>query len=178
MRLEDIVWPVFELGRIDLKTKDQLSYIEIEYQNNETEEYTSTKYIIDDKSISGSTLGKRRLIMKDSGKITLMPINRCIYFLADMIKLARAGIWFIDNSGAVFQYKKTTRAKLTCHKLKNIIPGSHLGVTIEVEGIHQRFKLLYKPTSDYQYVGLLYFNHSYILYGMYITPFKPSYRKL
>lgn len=178
MKLEDIVWPVFDLGCIDLKTSNGLVYYEIEYINKETLDIGITKYIIDDKNIQGSTLGKRRMhIIQAEGKV-IAPIKRGVYFLADLIKLARAKVWFIDNTGTVFQYKKTIRAKLTCHKLKNIIPGHNVGVIVEVEGIPQRFKLLYRPTSEYTYVGLLYYNHSYILYGMYMKPFEPSYRKL
>lgn len=175
MELSNITWPVYWLGNIDLKHGNSIVYIEKEYLDKTTLEIHVDQLIIDDTSRKGDTLGKRRLQMLDS---KLFSINKAIYFLTDLVKLANSKTWFIDNTGKTFIYKKTIRAKLTCHRIKNILPGVSLGVLVEVEGIPQRFKLMYQPTDADKYAGLLFMHNSYIIYGLYSEPFKNSYRKI
>lgn len=150
-------------------------YVENEYVNKTTLETHIDKLIIDDTSISADTLGKRRLKMFDK---TLFSIDKTIYFLADLVKLSGSKTWFVDNLGKPFIYKKGARATLTCYRIKNILPGTTLGVIVEVEGIAQRFKLMYRPTDEDKYVGLLFIHNSYIIYGLYKQPFKKSYRRV
>jgi hypothetical protein len=174
MKLTNIAWPVFWLGNIIPKKEGSIIFVEDEFLDKTTMEIHIERRIIDNKSIPKDTLGKRRLLITDK----LFQLNKAIYFLADLIKLSKAGIWFIDNTGNCFTYQKTYSATLTCHKIKNILPGVTLGVLIEVEGIPQRFKLMYRPTDDEIYAGVLYIHNSYILYGLYTKPFKKSYRKV
>jgi hypothetical protein len=96
--------------------------------------------------------------------------------LADLIKLAKASTWFIDDSGRVFQYKKQTRAKLVTHKIKQVLPAAGIGCVLELEGIPQRFKSLHHPDDYQQYAVLLVFNKTYTFYGLSETPLKPSWR--
>lgn len=176
MELKSITWPVYWLGNLELKKEGTSIYVENEYLNTETLETHISKLIIDDGSVVGDSLGKRRLKLYRT--CTLFPINKTIYFLGDLIKLATSKTWFIDNQGNTFTYRKTTRAKLTCHKIKNILPAIGMGAVLEVEGIPQRFKVIYRPFNDESYVGVLTTNNSYILYGLYKEPFKNSYRKI
>lgn len=177
MKLETINWPVSLLGKIEIKRKDKLSYKEVELYDNEARQIILSQYVIDDLSLPQQTLGKRRLVLKSNG-VQLLPINKIIYFLVDLIKLAVPNTWFIDNSGNIFTYKKSTRAHLTCHRIKNVLPGTGLGAIIEVEGVAQRFKVMYAPNEFQQYVGLLKMSNSYLLYGLYEQPFKSSTRKI
>lgn len=174
MKLANITWPVFWLGNISIKKEGSIIFVEDELLNKTTMEIHIDRRIIDNKSIPKDTLGKRRLLIKDK----LFQFNKAVYFLADLIKLAKTDTWFIDNVGNCFTYQKTSSATLTCHKIKNILPGITLGVLIEIEGIPQRFKLMYRPTDDEIYAGVLYIHNSYILYGLYTKPFKKSYRKV
>lgn len=178
MDLSNISWPVYELGKIDIQSSNNLLYYIKKFYNKDTELDYSITYIIDDKSIHEPTLGKRRLKIIESEHTKLHKIRRSIYFLVDLIKLAKVGSWFIDNKGTIFQYTKHRMVTLKCYNLKNVLPGEGLGVYIEVEGISQRFKLLYRPTHEEIYVGLLHYNHTYILYGLYKKPFKQSNRKI
>lgn len=177
MKLETINWPVAYLGKIEVKKKGTVSYKEVELYDLEEKKIVISQYVIDDSSIQQPTLGKRRLFLKSNG-ITILPINKIIYFLVDLIKLAQPNTWFIDNSGNIFTYKKAISAKLSCHRIKNILPSTGMGAVIEVEGVPQRFKVMYSPNVSQQYVGLLQFNHSYLLYGLYEEPFKASRRKI
>lgn len=176
MELNLITWPVYWLGNLDLKKEGTSIYVENEYLNTETLETHINKLVIDDVSVVGSSLGKRRLKLLKT--CNLFPISKSLYFLGDLIKLATNKTWFIDSRGVTFTYKKTTRAKLTCHKIKNILPAIGMGAILEVEGIPQRFKVIYRPFNDESYVGVLTTNNSYILYGLYEEPFKNSYRKI
>jgi hypothetical protein len=108
--------------------------------------------------------------------VSLFPIRTAIYLLADLIKLAKATAWFIDDTGRVFQYKKQTRAKLVTHKIKQVLPATGLGCVLEVEGTVQRFKSLHHPSEYQQYAVLLYINKSYLFYGLSETPLTPSWR--
>ncbi len=177
MKLETINWPVFLLGNIDVTTVNSVSYKETEVYLIEEERFAFNKLIIDDKNIKEDTLSLRRLVLMNRG-VNLFPIQVAIYFLADLIKIAKNKVQFIDSSGNIFKYEKFKPAPLTCHRLKNILPSVGVGVIIEVEGITQRFKLMFEPNDEQQYVGLLKLNNSYLLYGMYNEPFKKTYRKI
>ena len=91
MQWYQIHWPVFRLGDIQPVTKNGVIYTTTEYYDLSSNELIKRKSIIDDKSLPGDTLGKRRLhIKEDKAKI-----NMAIYFLGDLIKLAKPTIWFI-----------------------------------------------------------------------------------
>jgi hypothetical protein len=166
---------VYKLGDKQPTVDGGLVYYYTEY-TSETNESSLTLRIVDDKSLPQPTLGRRRLQLGLNKTVTLFPIRTAIYLLADLIKLAKASAWFIDDTGRVFQYKKQTRAKLTTHKIKQVLPANGLGCVLEVEGTVQRFKSLHHPSDYQQYAVLLYINKSYLFYGLSETPLTPSWR--
>lgn len=168
---------MYRLGEHKPLVEDGITFYSKEYVDNNTEVSRLGLRIVDDKSLDGATLGLRRLALRVDEE-NVFPIRTAIYFLADLIKLAKATTWFIDNHGRVFQYKKSTRAKLTSHKIKNILPGTGMGCVVELEGIPQRFKAMYRPLPDQNYAGVLRWGLGYLLYGFYSTQFKPSYRSV
>ena len=174
-QLREIVWPVYKLGDKPPSQDGGLVYYHTEYVS-ETNAASLTLRIVDDRSVAQPTLGLRRLRLGLDKKVTLFPIRTAIYLLADLIKLAKATAWFIDNSGRVFQYKKQTRAKLTTHKIKQVLPAQGIGCVLEIEGLVQRFKSLHHPSEYQQYAVLLYINKSYLFYGLSETSLKPSWR--
>lgn len=178
MNLSEIRFPVFKLN--DYRTPVSLNgviFYTTEYREIGTDTYSRSLKIIDDINVAGSTLGLRRLRLSATEGVDLYPIRTAVYFLSDLIKQVKAGSWFIDNSGKLFKYKKLTRAKLTCHKLKRLLPlNKGMGCIIEVEDIAQRFKCLYRPSAEYEYVGILKWGLSYLLYGFYEEKFKPTHR--
>lgn len=133
--------------------------------------------IIDDKREPGNTLAARRLTMLSNGA-PLFKLHNAIFFLGDLIKIAKKSSWFIDSNGKLFNYVKTIRAKLKLHKVANLIPIASGGCIIIVENIPNRFKSLYYPqdVNARQYVGLLHFGLSTIMYGFYPEKYNDSWR--
>ena len=172
--LREIVFPVFRLGEKCPEIQDNLVYYKSEYADKDTAKSTTNYRLVDDTSIDKPTLGLRRLILLQ--KYVLFPIGTSIYFLVDIIKLAKSTTWFIDSQGTVFQHKKTKRAKLTIKKIKQVLPAGGIGCVLEIDGIAQRFKTMKQPESYEQYVGVLHIDNSYLLYGYFDTPHKDTWR--
>lgn len=120
--------------------------------------------MVDDSNLSQTTLGLRRLAMKADG-VDLFPIRTAIYFLADLVKLAKSTTWFVDSSGRVFQYEKNTRAKLQTKRIKQILPADGLGCVVELEGISSRFKSMQRPSEHQSYARVLRLGMGFIFYG-------------
>ena len=152
-----------------------LVFFHTEYVDD-TNTSSLTIKIIDDKNLPQKTLGLRRLALQKDANIKLHKISTAIYFLADLIKLAKASTWFIDNSGKVFQWKKYTRAKLTAKKIKQVLPADGIGCVLEVEGLSQRFKSLQRPQDFHHYAVFLVINKIYLLYGLSETATNDSWR--
>lgn len=134
-----------------------------------------TLRIVDNKDYPQKTLGLRRLALKAVGE-SLFPIRTAIYFLADLVKLAKSTTWFIDSSGRVFHYEKTTRAKLTTKKVKNVLPADGLGCVFELEGISSRFKAMRRPGEHEHYARVLQLGMGFIFYGFCDTHKPDSWR--
>lgn len=175
MKLTEIVWPVFRLGENKPEFEGTLVYYHSEYIDEEVGKRVNVR-IVDDKSLPAETIGLRRLQLMQDKKTKMFPIPTAIYFLADMLKLAKASTWFVDNSGRVFQYKKVTRAKLTTKKIKQVLPAQGIGCVLEVEGVAARFKCLQRPNAYQEYAVLLQNGMSYMLYGLSETPRANSWR--
>lgn len=175
--LSEIVFPVFKIGIHKPEVHNGLVFYYLEREDvidNET--HTSTKYkIVDDRNVQGETLARRRLKLKID-EVPLAKLSNAIYFLGDLIKLGDPKLWFIDSAGKVFNYKRSTRARLKFHKIKQLITIPTGGVIIEVEGLSQRFKSLYAPTSHKNYAGVLHFGKSTIFYGFYDQTYDETWR--
>ena len=166
---------MYKLGDKQPTIDGGLVYYHTEYLS-ETNESSLTLRIVDDKSLPQPTLGLRRLMLSLDKTVSLFPIRTAIYLLADLIKLAKATAWFVDDTGRVFQYKKQTRAKLTTHKIKQVLPATGLGCVLELENISHRFKSLHHPSDYQQWAVLLTLDKAHIFYGLSETPLTPSWR--
>lgn len=175
MKLEQIVWPVFRLGEKEPQRDEGITYYATEYSDLDTSEHTATFRVVDDLNINGDTLSRRRLKLAVEN-MPLFPIRQAIYFLGDLLKVAKPTTWFIDNHGQLFQHKKSTRAKLIIKRIKNVFPTTGLGAVIELEGMPQRFKTVFKPSPDMQYAALLQTGLTYIFYGLYADEPKETWR--
>lgn len=169
MLLKEIVWPVYSLKTHSPIIEECVSFYT-------TKDFKSVE-IVDDKSIPGETLAKRRLILYSQGTKLFVP-KYALFFIADLVKFSTRDTWFIDSSGKIFQYKKHKMVPLVFKKITNIIKD--IGATIiEVEGISSaRFKSLYPPTIEQKYAGLLKINNAYILYGFFKEQYKNTVRKI
>ena len=99
-----------------------------------------------------------------------------MFFLGDLIKLAKPTLWFIDSKGSLFQYKKSIAMKLIFKKIIKVL-ATNSGYILELDGIETRFKCLYAP-KDKKYAGILKLGHTSILYGVYDEPYKETRRKI
>jgi len=97
---------VYRIAEKPPQQRDGVVFFSSEYVD-ELEQSSYSLKIVDDKNLPGSTLGRRRLQLRETEQVRLHPLRTAIYLLADLIKLAKASTWFIDSSGRVFQYKKT-----------------------------------------------------------------------
>ena len=173
--LANLVWPVFRLGEHEPYTNGKIIFYASEYIDLDEPKLFSRYRIVDDKDIDKPTLGLRRLVLKNQN-INLFPISSAIYFLQDVIKLAKSTTWFIDSIGQVFQHKKLVRAKLATHKIIQVLPASGIGCVLEVEGLSERFKSLVVPKEYELYAGILQYNKCNLLYGYYAEKIKPTWR--
>ena len=170
--LQAIIWPVFKLSEKEPSRDSGLVFFHTEYLD-ETNSSSLTIKIVDDTSLPQKTLGLRRLALQKDPKVKLHRISTAIYFLADLIKLAKATTWFIDSSGKVFQWKKYTRAKLITKKIKQVLPADGIGCVLELVGVSHRFKAMTRPRDEQVYARVLQIGIAYIFYG-YCETHKPD----
>jgi hypothetical protein len=163
LTLQSLSYPIYKLPdkpNID----DGVMYY---YSEIEKEDITQGKLcLIDDISIEGDSLAKRRLRLLADG-VPLFKLKNALFFLGDLIKIANPKTWFIDSNGKLFNYKKTTSVKLDFHKITKIIPIQTGGAIIEVDGIPNRFKVLHTPIAAEKCAGILHMGLATVLYGLY-----------
>ena len=173
--LAQIAFPVYKLRTSKPNFDEGVHYYYYEKYDEETDRINVILRVLDDKTVEGETLARRRLMLTASG-VPLYKIKHSIFFLGDFIKVAQASIWFIDSLGRIFNYKKVSRAKLKCHRISKLFHVKTGGAIIEVEGISTRFKSLFPPNLDEKYAGILHLNKSLILYGYYTQPYEDTWR--
>lgn len=171
IQLDRIVWPVFRLGNREPDLHNGIVYYANQHLDLENQLHTNS-YIIDDRNIAKDSLGLRRLsIPKDD----IYPLSTTIYTLQDLIKLAKPTTWFIDNSGQLFQYRKSTRAKLQTYRIKQVLPVTGIGCVLEIEGFSERFKSMTVPNTE-RYAAILTYKNKNLLYGLYTENIKQTWR--
>jgi hypothetical protein len=170
MKLSEIHWPVFSLGKITPLKEEGVIFTLRMLGNNKI------LRIIDDTSIDKPSLALRRVELLSKG-VTLFPIKRAFYFLGDFVKVSKPNVWFIDSSGRLFKHTKTRLVKLRAKKITKVI--KHVGsISIEVDGIPHRFSSLYPPDPKQKYAGIAYMDGMRFLYGYYEEAFKDTHRKV
>ena len=179
MQLNEIAFPVFKLGNAKPILQDGVLFY-LQEGTKQTEEGLEQDFrikVVDDTNLPGDSLAKRRLVIRANGDIPYK-LNRAIFFLGDFIKISLPSMWFIDSVGKVFQYTKSTRAKLTYRRVTKVIHINTGGAIIEVEGMHTRMKSLFMPTLNREtlHAGILLLGMSPILYGYYDQKYPDSWR--
>lgn len=176
LNLANISFPVYKVGLNEPTIDESKAY----YIMGKDLEYSDAQIeirMIDDRTIRKKSLGMRRLALQAQGH-TLHKLSYAIFFVGDFIKIAKAGMWFIDSRGYIFTYKKTKRVPLVFRRIVKLLPVLTGGSIVEVEGTPIRFKTLYAPSSAVHYAGLLVSNRSYILYGLYENKPKDTNRMI
>ncbi len=178
--LAEIAYPVFKLGIDKPITSNGLVYYYYENieEDQDGELIEQTQYrLVDDKNLPFSSLAMRRLAAKQNNA-KLFKIKIAIFFLGDLVKIAKPNMWFIDSNGKLFKYQKTTRALLKFYRINLSIPISTGGSIIGVEGTATRFKTLFSPDRDKKYAGIIHVGKSLILYGVYSEKYTDTWRKV
>lgn len=165
---------MFRLGERQPEQHKGLVFYHTHYVDESNSESVTLR-IVDDANLSGKTLGLRRLQLKSQDE-NLFPIRTAIYFLADLVKLAKSTTWFVDSSGRVFQYEKNTRAKLQTKPIKQVLPADGLGCVVELVGISSRFKSLQRPSEHQHFARVLKLGMGFIFYGFCETVKPDSWR--
>lgn len=174
INLKDIHFPVYKLG----KHKPYLDKGKVYYTLHSESDDSEQVRIVDDTTINKPTLAERRLKLKITG-IKLSPLKYAIFFIGDLIKMAKKGIWFIDNTGKIFTFNKEKKTKLLFRKIvKRFVNINNGNIVVEVEGIPIRFESLYGGIAGEIYAGILEFDKTYILYGFYNKKYKDTWRKI
>ena len=179
MQLNEITFPVYKLGLTKPHSQDGVLFY-FQEGTRETEEGPAEDFrikVLDDTNLPGDSLARRRLVIRANGDIPYK-LNRAIFFLGDFIKISVPSMWFIDSVGKIFQYTKSTRAKLTYRKVTTVIHINTGGAIIEVEGLNIRMKSLFMPTLNREnlHAGVLLMGMSPILYGYYDQKYPDSWR--
>jgi len=176
MNLAEINFPVYRLSRKP-NSHESILYFLTESYDPDTNTFSQSIRILDDKSIEYKTLSRRRLYLKEEGA-PLYPLRKAIFMLGDFIRFNKPTSWWIDSSGKLFTYKKSTFAKLKYYKIKKVIPSKTMGTTIEVHGLGQRFKTMFAPPSSHTYAGILEIGIMRVLYCTSDGYIKDSRRKV
>lgn len=162
MNLRKISFPVYQVTKPVSRFGTKLVFL------NAKEE----EVILDDSSVEGSTLGLRRLHIKGN----LLPLNQAIYFIKDLVKLSGT---FIDNVGYLFTYSKSRLVPLIFKRITKVLPIKTGGAILEIDNEYPRYKIMYAPKLEEQYIGLLEISpKAYLIYGLYTEVHKDTRRKV
>ena len=171
--LSDIAFPVYVIGEKNPITEEKVTF----FLFTKNEEYHTV--VVDDKNIPQSSLAMRRLTLA-SKNIKLHPLKKAIFFLGDLIKIAKSTTWFIDSNGQLLNYVKKKKVNLEYLPITNIKPIGTGGSMIEVKSIPSRFKTLLDVTKTFRvkptHAGILRLGMSNILYGLYDQEYKDTKR--
>ena len=114
---------------------------------------------MDDKNLSGDTLGKRRLqtYFRD-----LVPLPKAVDNVTAIIK--QPGGSYIDSKGKCFVYEKTKWGRVKYYKIKDIEYRENLCV-LRLRGVRFAFTIPRPPAIGFNWVGVMHIdNHPWVLY--------------
>lgn len=174
INFSNIAFPVYRVAGQEPQHDNGVSFFLLGTDTTEaTAEYKLL--IIDDKNVPGEDLAARRLELRKR-KAQLYALSMAVFFIGDLVKLAKARTWFVDSTGQFFQYKKSRRVPLVFRRVTRVNRIQTGGAIIEVEGFSQRFKTLYAPTPEQTHAGLLLVDKTVILYGLYDAAYDDTIR--
>jgi hypothetical protein len=125
-------------------------------------------YILDDISIPGDSLGKRRLHID---KKLLYPLNRAVMTIGDFLLYTKIYKQFIDTNGKLFDYKRRTNVPLLYRYINRKIPYNG-GTMLIIENIHCPMLYYRNVENKNNMAVLLYIEKGYVLLGVTDKPSK------
>jgi len=137
MKLKDLVFPVYVLPKdTEIDRQDGIVF--------------ANGQMLDDRNVSGKTLGSRRL---RSSYPTKFVLNKATHDIPSFLK--SAGKNFIDSHGKLFNYEKTKMADLKYHLIKKVQARNTVSI-VWIEDINFPFTVLRPPEASMRYAGILY----------------------
>ncbi len=170
MKITDVVWPIYFIGQHDeIYTEYNVTYVV-----NKGRTFT-----LDNKNLSGNTLGKRRLKLK---REDLYKFKKTLFIFSELIEFTRlkkvADRKFCDSKGNIFLYKKSKYVPLKCFPIQSL-KNYETYKLIHVKGLTQSFNLpnnYYNPS--YQYLNILDFGKYFVLYDLSTEYSENTWRKV
>ncbi len=159
-------FPLYQLNETSLLTREGglLFYEDADEQ----------RWVIDNKDVSGKTLGARRVTLALRG----YKLYKLKYVITSYQELLVSGTsHFIDSKGDVYNYTKTKTVPLITHKIKSVVPYTE-GHIITLEGIHCKFISQAAPNPHFEFAQVLHVDRGFILYGFCGEKLKDTRRKI
>ena len=158
--IKNIVFPVFKLQEATWYKQDGVLF-------------NGDGKVLDDKNMTGETLGIRRL---QCGRKDLYRLRRAYPDFASMLQ--SKATCFIDNNGVPFIYLKTINSPLVYHKVSKIELKETCTV-VRLTNIPYAFKLPRPPYGDAAWARILYYKGApWILYDFAAQRGKDSYKRV
>lgn len=163
-QLSDIEFPIYGITNNHKRIWEEFNVLYIETESGE--------YVLDNKNISGESLGKRRLKLNNTDNI--YSLRKRFDNVASMLKCKYKK--FIDNNGYVFEYKKSKYVPLKYFKVTDQIHENDSCKVIISNG--QVFKVPCKILYSINWLGLLVTDIGLIPYEFSDTKLPDSRRKI
>ena len=159
MKLENIKWPVYVLHSDEVEERDGLLFCDTQ--------------IVDDKNMSGKTLGVRRL---QSPHKNLYQLKVMIEGFQDFVH--HKGLNYIDSNGKYFRWIKNTKCNLISHKIQKV-EKRDVATLIWCKDIPFPFLVKRPPEARLRYASVLYMGKQpSILYSFSEKQQKNTWRKI
>lgn len=156
--IHKIDFPVFKLDSDNIDKSDGVVFLD--------------GLVLDDKNMSGTKLGQRRLQTPYKNLYKLRASINGVVGLAKQV----GNNTYIDSSGRIFVYEKTLMCKLVYHKILKV-DRKDSASAIYLKGIQQAFQVPRPPHPDINWAGVLYFHGLPWKLYEFSEDFKPTTRK-
>ena len=164
---------------LSYKTSNKINYPVFPLVNNNwtiaDKLVTIDGLILDDKNMSGKTLGQRRL---QTPYKSLFPIKKAIESYIGVIKQPNHQS-YIDNKGILFSYEKTKYIPLVYVKIERV-ERKKTASLVYLKGYSKNsFEVLRPPSQHIVYAGVLFLGEDpWMLYDYSIDLLKTTRRKI
>ena len=139
MKIEEIIFPIYVIGTEEIKEQDGILFAD--------------NKVVDDKNMSGDTLGVRRL---QTSLPNLYPLK---YMLEAMPNLMRhRGYNYIDNEGNLFSYTKSKFFQMKYHKILAVDKKDSASL-LWLEDINFPIEVPRPPAIEYRWAAIIYRNN-------------------
>jgi hypothetical protein len=158
--LKNIRFPVYRLPHSEWTKSDGLLFFE--------------GLILDDKNMSGDSLGLRRL--QTPFYKSLFPLRKSIHTTNGIFKQSTK--CFIDSNGVPFIYMKTVTGQLKYYKIESVTKKI-TGSLLKLKGIPKPFSIPRPPATEMKWAGVLHYHgFPWVLYEYSETKLPDTRRKI